>query len=49
VQHIKIYLPCNFEVNLTTQFGVIAFFSIDGDTSHGPWARRAKKMMKKGQ
>ena len=27
VQHIKIYLPCNFEVNLSTQFGVIALFS----------------------
>jgi hypothetical protein len=27
VQHIKIYLLYNFEVNLNTQFGVIAFFS----------------------
>jgi hypothetical protein len=27
VQHIKIYLPYNFEVNLSTQFGVIALFS----------------------
>ena len=27
VQHLKIYLPCNFEVNLSTQFGVIALFS----------------------
>ena len=26
VQHIKIYLPCNFEDNLSTQFGVIALF-----------------------
>jgi hypothetical protein len=26
-QHIKIYLPCNFEVNLITQLGVIALFS----------------------
>jgi hypothetical protein len=26
VQHIKIYLPCNFEVNLSTQFGVLALF-----------------------
>jgi hypothetical protein len=26
-QHIKIYLPCNFEVNLITHFGVIALFS----------------------
>ena len=27
VQHIKIYLPCNFEVNLITHLGVIALFS----------------------
>ena len=27
VQHVKIYLPCNFEVNLYTHFGVIALFS----------------------
>ena len=27
VQHINIYLPCNFEVNLSTQFGVVALFS----------------------
>ena len=27
VQHVKIYLPCNFEVNLITHFGVIAPFS----------------------
>ena len=27
VQHFKIYLPCNFEVNLNTHFGVIALFS----------------------
>ena len=26
VQHVKIYLPCNFEVNLNTHFGVIALF-----------------------
>ena len=26
-QHIKIYLPCNFEVNLNTFLGVIALFS----------------------
>ena len=26
-QHIKIYLPCNFEVNLNTHLGVIALFS----------------------
>jgi hypothetical protein len=26
-QHSKIYLPCNFEVNLITHLGVIAFFS----------------------
>ena len=27
VQHVKIYLPCNFKANLNTQFGVIALFS----------------------
>jgi hypothetical protein len=26
-QHIKIYLPCNFEVNPMTHFGVISLFS----------------------
>ena len=26
-QHSKIYLPCNFEVNLNTHLGVIALFS----------------------
>ena len=26
-QHIKTYLPCNFEVNLITHLGVIALFS----------------------
>jgi hypothetical protein len=25
-QYIKIYLPCNFEVNLITHLGVIALF-----------------------
>jgi hypothetical protein len=25
--HRKIYLPCNFEVNLTTYLGVITLFS----------------------
>ena len=27
MQHVKIYLPCNFEVNPITHFGVIALFS----------------------
>ena len=27
VQHVQIYLPCNFEVNLNTHLGVIALFS----------------------
>ena len=27
VQHVKIYQPCNFEVNLITHLGIIAFFS----------------------
>jgi hypothetical protein len=26
-QHSKIYLPCNFEANLITNLGVVAFFS----------------------
>jgi hypothetical protein len=26
-QHIQIYLPCNFEVNLNTHLGDIALFS----------------------
>jgi hypothetical protein len=26
VQHVKIYMPCNFEVNLITRLGVIALF-----------------------
>ena len=29
-QHIKIYLHCNFEVNLITHLGVIALFSSPG-------------------
>jgi hypothetical protein len=33
VQHVKIYLPCNFEVNPITHFGVIALFN-----SPGLWA-----------
>jgi hypothetical protein len=27
VQHVKIYLPCNFKVNLITHLEVIALFS----------------------
>jgi hypothetical protein len=27
VQHVKICLPCNFEVNTVTDFGVISLFS----------------------
>ena len=27
LQHVKIFLPCNFEVNPSTHFGVIALFS----------------------
>ena len=26
MQHVKIYIPCNFEVNSNTYFGVIALF-----------------------
>jgi hypothetical protein len=28
VQPVKIYMPCNFEVNLITRLGVIALFSL---------------------
>jgi hypothetical protein len=28
VQHVKIYIVCNFEVNLITRLGVIALFSL---------------------
>jgi hypothetical protein len=28
VQHVKIYMPCNFEVDLITRLGVIALFFI---------------------
>jgi hypothetical protein len=28
VRHIKIYIPCNFEVNPITHFGVISLFSM---------------------
>jgi hypothetical protein len=28
VQLVKIYMPCNFEVNLITRLGVIAIFFI---------------------
>ena len=27
MQHVKIYVPCSFEVNPITHFGVIALFS----------------------
>ena len=27
VQHIKIYMPCNFEVDLITRLGVIALLA----------------------
>ena len=27
MQHVKIYIPCNFEVNPNTHFGVIALIS----------------------
>jgi hypothetical protein len=30
-QHIKIYLPCNFEVNPITHFGVISRTTDDDD------------------
>ena len=34
VQHVKIYLPCNFEVNPSTHFGLIALFSSPGPKVH---------------
>jgi hypothetical protein len=30
VQYVEIYIPCNFEVNPITHFGVIALFSSPG-------------------
>jgi hypothetical protein len=27
IQHVKIYIPCNFEINLIAHLGVIALFS----------------------
>ena len=32
MQHVKIYLLCNFEVNLITHFGVIALLSSNFQT-----------------
>jgi hypothetical protein len=51
VQHVKIYLPCNFEVNPSTDFGEISLFSSNLDDEHSVvtiahmnlWVRRAKK------
>ena len=34
VQHVKIYMPCNFEVNLITRLGVIALFSSPDPKGH---------------
>jgi hypothetical protein len=31
-QHSKIYIPCNFEVNPITHFGVVALFSSNFQT-----------------
>ena len=28
VQYVKIYIPCNFEVNLSTHLGVVALFKL---------------------
>jgi hypothetical protein len=33
VKHVKICLPCNFEVNPITHFGVISLFSKKGNNS----------------
>ena len=33
-KHIKIYLPCNFEVNLITRLGVVALFSSPDPKGH---------------
>ena len=35
VQYVKIYLPCNLEVNLITHLGVIALFIIKCDYPFG--------------
>ena len=34
VQHVKIYIPCNFELNLITHLGVIALFSSPDPKGH---------------
>ena len=34
VQHVKIYQPCNFEVNPITHFGVVALFSSPDPRGH---------------
>jgi hypothetical protein len=42
VQHVKIYLPCNFEVNLITHIGVIALLT---SISYRFW-NKGRKLLK---
>ena len=39
-QHIKIYLPCNIEVDLITRLGVIALFSSPDPKGHVSYCHR---------
>jgi hypothetical protein len=46
VQHVKIYLPCNFEENPITHFGVISIFSLNFqnfNTFHPSYQHSCKK------
>ena len=40
MQHVKFYIPCNFEVNLSTYFGVVALFSSPGQKAMWSFAVR---------
>jgi hypothetical protein len=48
-QHIKIYLPCNFEVNLIAHLGVIALFHQICKILILKVLKLKNKLMKKGQ
>ena len=40
VQLVKIYMPCNFEVDLITRLGVIALFSSPDPKGHVSYCHR---------
>jgi hypothetical protein len=54
VQHVKIYTPCNFEVNPITHFGVISLFSsnfqhfINRHGGHDGWSAGSSDKIFKG-